>query len=120
MNTTAWKDLNHKVSPERREELKREALEEEKGWRPPLMEGSMDKAKIAEKVTGIIADELQVDETEVTPGSDLREDLGADSLDIVEIIMQMEEEFDLQIPDEDADKIKTVKNVTDYLEKHVR
>ena len=74
-------------------------------------------AAVDEKVKQIIVEQLQVDEAEVTPGASFQEDLGADSLDVVELVMQFEEAFDIQIPDEDAEKIKTVKDATDYIEK---
>ena len=61
-----------------------------------------------------------VDEAEVTPGASFQEDLGADSLDVVELVMQFEEAFDLEIPDEDAEKIKTVKDAVDYIEKNAK
>jgi acyl carrier protein len=70
------------------------------------------------KVKQIIVEQLQVDEAEVTPGASFQEDLGADSLDVVELVMQFEEAFDLEIPDEDAEKIKTVKDAIDYIEKN--
>jgi acyl carrier protein len=73
---------------------------------------------VEEKVKQIIVEQLQVDEAEVTPGASFQEDLGADSLDVVELVMQFEEAFDLEIPDEDAEKIKTVKDAIDYIEKH--
>ena len=63
---------------------------------------------VEEKVKQIIVEQLQVDEAEVTPGASFQEDLGADSLDVVELVMQFEEAFDLEIPDEEAEKIKTV------------
>ena len=66
-------------------------------------------AAVDEKVKQIIVEQLQVDEAEVTPGASFQEDLGADSLDVVELVMQFEEAFDIQIPDEDAEKIKTVR-----------
>jgi acyl carrier protein len=75
-------------------------------------------AAVDEKVKQIIVEQLQVDEAEVTPGASFQEDLGADSLDVVELVMQFEEAFDIQIPDEDAEKIKTVKDATDYIESH--
>jgi acyl carrier protein len=77
-------------------------------------------ASVDEKVKGIIVEQLQVDEAEVTPGASFQEDLGADSLDVVELVMQFEEAFDIQIPDEDAEKIKTVKDATDYIEAHAK
>ena len=69
-------------------------------------------AAVDEKVKQIIVEQLQVDEAEVTPGASFQEDLGADSLDVVELVMQFEEAFDIQIPDEDAEKIKTVKDAS--------
>ena len=62
----------------------------------------------------------RLDEAEVTPSASFQEDLGADSLDVVELVMQFEEAFDLEIPDEDAEKIKTVKDATDYIEKNAK
>ena len=72
-------------------------------------------AAVDEKVKQIIVEQLQVDEAEVTPGASFQEDLGADSLDVVELVMQFEEAFDIQIPDEDAEKIATVQNAIDYI-----
>jgi len=77
----------------------------------------IEMAAVDEKVKQIIVEQLQVDEAEVTPGASFQEDLGADSLDVVELVMQFEEAFDIQIPDEDAEKIKTVKDAVDYIEK---
>jgi acyl carrier protein len=79
--------------------------------------GETRMAAVDEKVKQIIVEQLQVDEAEVTPGASFQEDLGADSLDVVELVMQFEEAFDIQIPDEDAEKIKTVKDAVDYIEK---
>jgi acyl carrier protein len=84
----------------------------------PESSGERNMAAVDEKVKQIIVEQLQVDEAEVTPGASFQEDLGADSLDVVELVMQFEEAFDIQIPDEDAEKIKTVKDATDYIEKH--
>src|ERR1700723_2965646 len=75
---------------------------------------------VEEKVKQIIVEQLQVDEAEVTPGASFQEDLGADSLDVVELVMQFEEAFDMEIPDEDAEKIKTVKDAIDYIEKNAK
>jgi acyl carrier protein len=75
---------------------------------------------VEEKVKQIIVEQLQVDEAEVTPGASFQEDLGADSLDVVELVMQFEEAFDLEIPDEDAEKIKTVKDAVEYIEKNAK
>jgi acyl carrier protein len=103
-----------------------------KRHRRPFGEGNLRFAKIArisigedmaaveEKVKQIIVEQLQVDEAEVTPSASFQEDLGADSLDVVELVMQFEEAFDLEIPDEDAEKIKTVKDATEYIEKNAK
>jgi acyl carrier protein len=73
---------------------------------------------IEKKVCGIICDQLGVAEDEMKPGAKFIEDLGADSLDIVELIMAMEEEFEIEIPDEEAEKIRTVEDVIQYLKDH--
>ena len=70
---------------------------------------------IFERVRNIIAEQLGIDPGEITMESSFIDDLGADSLDIVELIMALEEEFDIEIPDEDAEKIKTVGDVVEYL-----
>ena len=75
---------------------------------------------VEEKVKQIIVEQLQVDEAEVTPGASFQEDLGADSLDVVELVMQFEEAFDLEIPDEDAEKITRVKEAIEYIESHAK
>lgn len=72
-------------------------------------------AAIEEKVKTIICDQLAVEAEKVTPTASFIDDLGADSLDIVELVMTMEEEFDLDIPDEDAEKLKTVGDVVKYI-----
>lgn len=69
------------------------------------------------KVKDIIVEQLGVDPDKVKAEASFIDDLGADSLDIVELVMAMEEEFDLEIPDEDAEKLKTVQDVASYLEK---
>lgn len=71
------------------------------------------------KVKKIIADRLQVEAESVTPTASFVEDLGADSLDLVELVMAFEEEFDLEIPDQDAEGMKTVGAAIDYLNKKV-
>lgn len=73
-------------------------------------------AEIASKVKAIIVDKLGVDENEVTPAASFTNDLGADSLDTVELIMEFEKEFGIQIPDEDAEKIGTVGDAISYIE----
>lgn len=74
-------------------------------------------ADIEAKVKSIICEQLNVAEEDVVPEASFVDDLGADSLDQVELIMAMEEEFDLSIPDEDAEKIATVKDAIDYIKK---
>ena len=71
-----------------------------------------------EKVKKIIVEQLGVEAEEVTPEAKFIEDLGADSLDTVELIMALEEEFGIEIPDEDAEKIVTVKDATEYIKSH--
>jgi len=73
---------------------------------------------IEERVKAIIVENLGVAEEEVTPEASFVDDLGADSLDTVELVMAFEEEFDLEIPDEDAEKIITVKDAIDYIKEH--
>jgi len=70
------------------------------------------------KVKSIIADQLGVGEDEIKPESSFIEDLGADSLDIVELVMAMEEEFEVEIPDEEAENIKTVGDAINYINTH--
>ena len=74
---------------------------------------------IQERLKKIIVDQLGVDEGEVVPNASFVEDLNADSLDLVELIMSLEEEFKLQISDEDAEKITTVQEADDYIEEHL-
>lgn len=69
-----------------------------------------------EKVIAVLADKLSADEASITAESNIREDLGADSLDMVEIVMGLEDEFDIEIPDEDAANITTVAEVVAYVE----
>jgi acyl carrier protein len=71
-----------------------------------------------EKVKQIVSEQLGVDEGEVTPSAAFVDDLGADSLDTVELVMALEEAFEIEIPDEDAEKIRTVQDAIDYIEKH--
>ena len=74
---------------------------------------------VEEKIKKIIAEQLGVEEEDITPDSSFVEDLGADSLDTVELVMAFEEEFGIEIPDEDAEKILTVQNVVDYIKEKV-
>ncbi len=75
---------------------------------------------VEQKVKQIIVEQLGVDEAEVTSSASFVDDLGADSLDQVELIMAFEEAFDIEIPDEDAEKIKTVQDAVDYVEKNAK
>ena len=73
---------------------------------------------VEEKVKEIIVDQLGVDEKQVKSEASFIDDLGADSLDTVELVMALEEEFDIEIPDEDAEKIASVQNAVDYIKGH--
>ena len=75
---------------------------------------------VEQKVKNIIVEKLTVDENEVTPEAEFNKDLGADSLDSVELIMEFEKLFDLQIPEPEAEKIKTVGDAVAYIEAHVK
>ena len=77
-------------------------------------------ASVEERVKQIIVEQLGVDEAEVTPTASFVDDLGADSLDQVELVMAFEEAFDIEIPDEDAEKIRTVQDAVDYIGKHAK
>jgi acyl carrier protein len=79
----------------------------------------MEVIMVDEKVKEIIAKQLGVDQSEVTPDASFVEDLGADSLDTVELVMAFEEAFNIEIPDEDAEKIAKVKNAIDYIKNKV-
>jgi acyl carrier protein len=74
-------------------------------------------ASVEEKVKEIIVDQLGVDAAKVTPTARFVEDLGADSLDVVELVMAFEESLDIEIPDEDAEKIRSVNEAIDYVKK---
>jgi acyl carrier protein len=78
------------------------------------------KKEVIEKVKQIIGEQLGVDEGEVTPSASFVDDLGADSLDQVELVMALEEAFDVEIPDEDAEKIHTVQDAIEYVDKHAK
>ncbi|AZO95339.1 acyl carrier protein [Iocasia frigidifontis] len=74
---------------------------------------------ILQKVIDIVVEELAVDSEEVTPEASFIDDLGADSLDVVELVMAFEEEFDIEIPDEEAENIQTVQDAVDYIEENL-
>ena len=79
----------------------------------------MDRNEMQKKIVDIIANQLGVDKEMVTAEANVVDDLGADSLDVVELVMALEEAFDLEIPDDEAEKIRTVKDIFDYLTKTV-
>ncbi|MEM7553151.1 MAG: acyl carrier protein [Cyanobacteria bacterium P01_A01_bin.84] len=79
----------------------------------------MSQAEIFDKVKGIVAEQLSVEADTVKPQSNFANDLGADSLDTVELVMALEEEFDIEIPDEAAEKITTVQEAVDYINNQV-
>jgi len=78
------------------------------------------KKEATDKVKQIISEQLGVDEAEITSSASFTEDLGADSLDQVELVMALEEAFDLEISDEDAEKIRTVQDAIEYIEKNAK
>ncbi|MFO7263533.1 MAG: acyl carrier protein [Bacillaceae bacterium G1] len=78
----------------------------------------MSDQEIFERVKKIIVDRLGVDESEVTLDASFKDDLGADSLDVVELVMELEDEFELEISDEEAEKINTVGEVVEYIKAH--
>lgn len=75
----------------------------------------MMMSSILERVTKVVVEQLSVDASEVTPQASFTQDLGADSLDTVELVMALETEFSTEIPDEDAEKIQTVQQAVDYI-----
>jgi len=77
-------------------------------------------ASVEERVKQIIVEQLGVDEAEVTPNASFVDDLGADSLDTVELVMAFEEAFEIEIPDEDAEKIRTVQDAVTYIDQHAK
>ena len=79
----------------------------------------MSSEEVYDKVKEIIVEQLGVAETAITPDASFIDDLGADSLDIVELIMALEEEFDLEIPDDDAEKVVTVNDVVEYIKDNI-
>jgi acyl carrier protein len=85
-----------------------------------LTNNSLNMANVADRVKKIIVERLGVDESQVTPEASFTNDLGADSLDTVELIMEFEKEFDLSIPDEEAENITTVGQAITYLENNLQ
>jgi acyl carrier protein len=80
-----------------------------------LEEEIMGIAELKDRIVEIVANQLGVEKSEISAGANVVDDLGADSLDVVELVMALEEEFDLEIPDEDAEKIASVQNIFDYM-----
>jgi acyl carrier protein len=78
------------------------------------------KKEIVEKVKALISEQLGVDESEITPSASFSDDLGADSLDQVELVMALEEKFSLEISDADTERIRTVQDAIEYIEKHAK
>jgi acyl carrier protein len=85
---------------------------------PPPLEGR--RVSVEQKVIEIVCEHLAVNKEQVTRATNFVDDIGADSLDIVELIMELEEEFDVQIPDDQAEKIKTVGEAIDYIERETK
>ena len=81
-----------------------------------LRGGEYAVADVLERVTKIVVDRLNVEASEVKPEASFKEDLGADSLDVVELVMELEDEFDLEISDDDAEKIATVGDAVNYIQ----
>lgn len=75
---------------------------------------------LAERVNAIVAEQLGVEKESLVPEANLLDDLGADSLDVVELVMAIEEEFGIEVPDEDAEKMTTVKDAVEYIDKHAK
>jgi acyl carrier protein len=96
-----------------RPSIRQHKLDDEKGVLINTMPASAE-----ERLKKIIAEQLSVSEDEVTPEANFIDDLNADSLDLVELIMSLEEEFNVKISDEDAEKIRTVQDAMDYLHEH--
>ena len=76
-------------------------------------------SSIEERVRTIIAEQLDQDESDIVPEASFIDDLGADSLDLVELVMHMEEEFDVEIPDEEAENIRSVQDAVNYIQQHL-
>jgi acyl carrier protein len=83
----------------------------------PVMQFDNSQA-LEKKVKDIIKERLEVEESEITPEARFQEDLGADSLDLVELVMQFEEAFEIQIPDDETEKLKTVGQAVEYIKSH--
>jgi acyl carrier protein len=82
---------------------------------PVSKQGIYMSADVLAKVQAVVSDKLEVEASKITPEANFTDDLGADSLDVVELVMALEEEFDVEIPDEEAEKLQTVQSVVDYI-----
>lgn len=85
-----------------------------------MAEETVAMSSIEERVTDIVVEQLGLDRVKVTPSSKFVDDLGADSLDTVELVMALEEEFEIEIPDEEAEKIATLRDAISYVEAHAK
>lgn len=85
-----------------------------------MAEEQVVMSSVEERVTGIVVEQLGLDSDKVHPESKFVDDLGADSLDTVELVMALEEEFDIEIPDEEAEKITTLREAIAYVEEHTK
>ena len=74
---------------------------------------------VLEKVKAILAEQFDVEEDKITVDTDLQEDLGADSLDVVDLLMSIEDEFEVEVPDEEIENIKTIGDLTDYIQNNI-
>ena len=74
---------------------------------------------VFEKVVSILSDQLEIDETTITPDTLIVDDLGADSLDVVDLVMSIEDEFEIEVPDEAIEEIKTVNDIVKFVEDHI-
>lgn len=79
----------------------------------------MDEGSIEERLRRVVSEQLGVDESQVTPDASFEEDLNADSLDLVELIMTLEEQFGIAIPEQDAEKLRTVGDASEYIKEHM-
>lgn len=73
---------------------------------------------VLEKITAILSSQFDIEESEITAETNIRDDLGADSLDLVDMLMSLEDEFDVEIPDDEIEKLSTVGDVVAYIEEH--
>jgi acyl carrier protein len=89
------------------------------GWRAGMKGRLMDRSEILEKMRETISDQLNIDASKIVEGASLTKDLGADSLDLLQLVTELEDQYGIEIPDEDLEKMQTVGDVLDELEKLV-